>query len=308
MSTVVWLVTEPGESARTRAVLDHGRQRLAAHGIDAGPSATSGRSSSRQLRVAATGPTDDVVPDDTRVVVSLRPLSARLFVGWADEVEDGCAMSYDDWVRGAVDAAAGWDRGPLLHPELLVRQWATAVGAERVTVLAAPTPRRTLRTVERHLGVPARTLRPVPAARPLTGAEAELVRAVNRRFAEEGWPEQVRVRYVGAASRALRRSRRRLRPVPVPAPTGDEVAATADRTGDNLERLQVRVLGDPRRLSAEPAATKTPAMLPTAAAARAVAAAIGATGAAERSPHLDEAGPRDLLAEIARRVRELCSN
>src|SRR5699024_5502044 len=117
----------------------------------------------------------------------------------------------------ALDATSAPGREPLLHPEILVQHWAAAVGPERVTVVADPRPRRTLRVIERHLAVPARTLRPVTTGRPLTGPETELVRSVNLRFVEEDWSEQVRARYVGTASRALRRARRRSRPAPVPA-------------------------------------------------------------------------------------------
>jgi hypothetical protein len=136
-------------------------------------------------------------PDQTQVVITLRPLARILASQWQQFVQNRLATSYPTWLSDVLSDFATtqtpsfWKRHR--HDEL-VRRWAT-VAAEpgRVTVVVVDErdPEGLLRTFEDLVEVRPGTLDPgdVSANRSLRHAEVELLRHFNEEWRSRGWSE-----------------------------------------------------------------------------------------------------------------------
>ncbi|HVV74456.1 MAG TPA: hypothetical protein VHC43_00350 [Mycobacteriales bacterium] len=231
---------------------------------------------------------DAIGRDRLQIVLTLRPLAKILPSAWQQYVRNRLTTPYDEWLD------AMFNRAPYRHPTpsfwrrhrhgKLVTKWAKAVGPDRVSVVVVDERDRDglLRAFEGLLGVPQGLL--VPASpgtnRSLTAAEIELIRQINLEFAEHDWPEEIYHNFIrnGVIWRMLRRT-----PAPdeqriiTPMWAQERAAAAAAHAVQRIERLGVRIIGDPAALSrvdaAPPAATR-PADLPVSAGVGSVVAIL----------------------------------
>jgi hypothetical protein len=142
-------------------------------------------------------------PERTQVVVTLRPLVRILASQWQQFVQNRIVTSYPDWLEAVLtdfattETPSFWRRH---RHDLLVRRWAECAGPERVTVVVVDErdPDALLRTFDDLLGVEPRTLEPgdLGTNRSLRYAEVELVRRFNEVWRERGWSESDYTRLV----------------------------------------------------------------------------------------------------------------
>ena len=197
------------------------------------------------------------------VVATLRPLASTLPAQWQQFVQAGLRSSYDDWLTAMFDRAEGdpvptfWHRHR--HDRLIAR-WADVVGPGNVTVVVQDDPDdgSLLRTFEQLVGLHDGTLatdaREI-ADRTLTWPEAEVVRAFNQQFWQEGlgMALHARVMRYGAASYMKTRE-----PAPdeasiqTPGWAIDRATAIAREMVDAIAGSGVRVVGDLERLTVAP--------------------------------------------------------
>lgn len=210
--------------------------------------------------------------DDTRVVVTLRPLASMFPSQWQQFVQSGTTLSLEEWTEAVLthapeprSVALFWRRHR--HDEL-VRRWAGIVGPENLTVIAMDPRDKSQLTREfaAMLGLPDGLL--VPAAevtnRSLTWDEAEAIRAFNVEFEDEN----ARRRAAGKEPRrftvddrlaAWRYVKLRTpgvdeRKMLLPSGASERVSALANEIVDNVLASGVRVIGDIDLLRAVPAA------------------------------------------------------
>jgi hypothetical protein len=229
------------------------------------------------------------------VAVTLRPLVRILPSMWQQNVQTGRTASFESWLEGVfreppkTPNQAFWR---LHRHDELVRRWADAVGADRVTVVVLDERDRgrLLRVFEAFLGLRAGTLTLDDdlANRSLTLPEVEAVREFNRAFAEAALPQEVhsRVMRYGAAQLMKRRRPGANEPrVAVPGWAVERATRAQREIVDGIGRLGVRVVGDLGRLadSTAPEPTQDGAVDPAIAREVAASMAMGvlvASGAA----------------------------
>lgn len=255
----------------------------------------------------------DPAHGDVHVLLALRAPETTLARGWLRDVEAGGCLSYEEWLPGAMDGAVTSPTTELVDPRPLVEDLVRVHGASSITVSATVDSAALTAPIEQLAGLAGSFADARPGTtRPLTVGEAEMIRGVNLAFAAQRWPEDVRLHYTAAISNALRAH----------DSTGDSAAPAVpswaqarlhelhDATLALVSRTGVGVCGDLRALAPTPAGAATDPGVRPAAAARAVAAAIVASGVTERPnpgvadlSRVDEASVRQVLAEVAARLR-----
>jgi hypothetical protein len=130
---------------------------------------------------------DGLGGDQVQVLLTARPISKILPSAWQQQLRVGMRRSYDDWLHIILEGTdenkthrTFWER----HDQAgVLERWAGVIGPQRITLMVLDDSDRQLLYggVETMLGVPEGTLREVPdrANRSMTGAEAELIRALN---------------------------------------------------------------------------------------------------------------------------------
>lgn len=199
---------------------------------------------------------DDLGPERTHVVITLRPLVRILASQWQQYVQNRIVVGYDEWLHEMLDdpesparvTPSFWRRHR--HDQLVAR-WASVVGTERLTVVVVDeTDRRMLpRTFEQLLGLDEGTLvaRDLGSNRSLTWPEVELVRAFNRGWIDRDWSmaDYTRLVRFGAIRRLQQRRPATDEPrVPIPDWAVERAAAIGADMVAGIRRTGVRVIGD----------------------------------------------------------------
>ncbi|WP_122816187.1 hypothetical protein [Nocardioides pantholopis] len=208
---------------------------------------------------------DDLGPERTHVVVTLRPVFRILASQWQQYMQNRPLLGYDDALdyAGWLDRVLNSPENPGVTPSFwkrhrhdrLVQTWAEAIGADRVTAIVVDESdrRMLLRAFEDLTGLADGTLVAEAAAenRSLTLAEVSMLRAFNRRFLEHGWSAADYTRYLrfGAIRFLLER-------VPDPAEERlltpqwavDRAAELGAEMAGGIRASGVRVVGDLDRL------------------------------------------------------------
>ena len=229
--------------------------------------------------------------ENTRVVVTLRPLASMFPSQWQQFVQSGTTHSLEDWTQAVLTHAPAppsvalfWRRHR--HDEL-VRRWAGIVGPENLTVIAMDPRDKSQLTREfaAMLDLPDGLL--VPAAevtnRSLTWDEAEAIRAFNAEFerlnAERRESNREPLRFTVDERLAAWRYVKRRQPeaaerkILLPAAYADQVRELAGDVVDDILAAGVRVIGDIDSLRRVPtpdelgASTETPTTIAPALAA-----------------------------------------
>jgi len=127
------------------------------------------------------------------VALTLRPVSRILASRWQQNVQEGARYSFDQWLHWVFEqpdegkGAIFWSRHR--HDRLAAR-WASVVGPERLSVVMVDEQNKSAiyQAFEALLSLRPETLKPQNdnANRSMTAEEIELIRALNKRFAEEG--------------------------------------------------------------------------------------------------------------------------
>lgn len=259
----------------------------------------------------------------THVVITLRSPGALLPSAWQQYVKTGIDLPFDDWLDAVLGSPPDRSVTRTFHDRNdqggVVRRWADAAGADRVTVVVLDPshPRHLLDSFEGLLGVPAGTLAEQPLGgfasnRGLTVAESELFRAFNARVRPHdiGWDTFERIVRSGALARVMDRQvggDERLR---LPAWATQRAAELGAGYAETIAATGVRVLGDLATLGeqvpARPDGAVTPDSVSMDLAAEAMAGMYSA--AAWRGPDfgaIDRAGAEQEKAlRIARVKRE----
>ena len=132
------------------------------------------------------------------VLITLRPLGKIMPSQWQQHVQSGMSTPYEQWLAELLDpdsedeaAKRFWNRHR--HDRFTAR-WASAAGAERVSVLIVDDsrPEKLLHDFEALLGLPEGTLRKEKNTtnRSLTAGETEAIRLIAAAFEARGWPKQ----------------------------------------------------------------------------------------------------------------------
>lgn len=193
----------------------------------------------------------------THVVITMRPFTSMLPSLWQETLKrTGGVRSMDEWLRIVLkpEKADRPNRRIRHDHAAAVRRWATAAGAENVSVVILdPTDRAfVFNAFERMLALPEGLLAGTVTTdkrtnRSFTAPEAELVRRLNLVTRAEGleWQNHEWLVYHGVVSRMLGRE-----PGPAEAPLrlpawADELAREQElRTVAAITETGVRVLGD----------------------------------------------------------------
>jgi hypothetical protein len=234
---------------------------------------------------------DGLGGEKVHVLITLRPLAKILPSAWQQYVRNGYRAGYRPWLDrvmkdGGHEATPSfWHRH---HHDVLVERWAAVVGPERVLVLVVDEtrPDGILRSFEHITALPDGMLALERRTnRSLTGAETQLIRAMNVKYVENNWSPTVydRVFRWGAIEQMQRRT-------PDPDESGimtpewavdraNEIAAAA---AARIATMGVRVEGDLTSLSTvkyrDDATPINKVMLTPAAAAEAVTGVMVASG------------------------------
>lgn len=258
------------------------------------------------------------------VVVTLRPLARIAASQWQQYVQNGLRLPLDVWLDAIFNKPASkaptptfWQRHR--HDEL-VERWASAVGADNLTVVVADDadPMMLVHSFEALLGLPEGVL--VPEAettnRSLTHGEAEMLRLLNVEFKRLEWPPQLYARFLRYGS--VLQLKTEHKPLPVepritlPPWAAERAATIGGEMAAKIEALGVRVVGDLSSLGRMPAGSgdvAPPPVLSPEAAAQAVFGAILGSGATDPQSLRLEARPvheveaSNLVRVLARRIR-----
>jgi hypothetical protein len=204
----------------------------------------------------------DLDPSRVHVVVTLRPLALILGSQWQQYVQSGLRWTFDDWLDGIFGRSSTYVTPSfwLRHRhDQLIQRWADVVGPKNVTVVALDEGDRQMavRVFEELLGLREGTLL-LPSDfknRSLTLPEAEVIRALNVAFRDEGLsgPLQNKIMKFGAAGYLKRRE-----PAPdeqriqTPQWALDQAVAIEREMVDCISSTGVRIVGDLNALTAAP--------------------------------------------------------
>lgn len=202
--------------------------------------------------------------DRTHVVVTLRSPGALLPSAWQQYVKTGIDMTFDDWLAAVLADPPDTSVTRTFHRRNdqggVVRRWAEAAGADRVTVvvLDRSRPRFLLDTFERLLGVPTGTLAEqdlggFASNRGLTVLESELFRSFNQRVRPHGvgWDVFERVVRSGALARVMDLNEGGGERLAMPAWAATRAAALGRSYAETIAATGVRVVGDLATLGEE---------------------------------------------------------
>jgi hypothetical protein len=207
---------------------------------------------------------DDLGGARVHVVVTLRPLTAILPAQWQQFVQAGLRASYDDWLAAMFDRVEGapvptfWHRHR--HDRLIAR-WVDVAGPANVTVVVQDDPDdgKVLRTFEQLVGLQDGTLAAearMTADRSMTWPEAEVVRAFNQLFWQEGLGAALHarvMRYGAASYMKAREPAADEAPIQTPGWAIDRATDVAREMVGAIAASGVRVVGDLERLTVAPA-------------------------------------------------------
>ena len=255
--------------------------------------------------------------DRTHVVVTLRSPGALLPSAWQQYVKTGIDMPFDDWLAAVLADPPDTSVTQTFHRRNdqggVVRRWAEAAGADRVTVvvLDRSRPRFLLDTFERLLGVPAGTLAEqdlggFASNRGLTVLESELFRSFNQRVRPHGvgWDVFERVVRSGALARVMDLDEGGGERLAMPAWAAKRAAGLGRSYAETIAATGVRVVGDLATLGEEVPARDDdgapPTQVPMDLAAEAMAGMYSA--AAWRGPFFGEPDQAGEEAEKALRI------
>lgn len=271
-------------------------------------------------------------PERVHLLYVARRLDRLLPSQWQERVKARLTTSFEEYLRIVLE-------GPADHPlarltwgpqdaAAVVARWAEHLPVERIAVLVSDEHDHGVipRAFESLLGLPGGLLDPIPerSNRSLGYLECEVVRRLNQVAADDGWTPQQYWRLIqSGAVEELKRN-----PVDGPRIAGlpgwalDAVAVRADAQVEAIAASGARVLGDLDNLRV--AGRVEPADLPPAiedvpvevvpAITRGLVAGTETLHSQERreavraaassgGPALAEAGGRELLRALARRVR-----
>ena len=200
----------------------------------------------------------DLDPLRAHVVVTLRPLAKILASRWQQNVQEGARIPYAEWLREVLDAPDGehgkrfWSRQ---RHDALIRRWADAVGAERVTVVVVDESHQEalLTRFEEMLGLIGGTLVSQRDAsnRSLVVDEIEAVREFNRQYFEEHFSKSLHYKMM-ARGAALHLKARTPSPNERKLATPSWAIEKANHFGqevvESIRTLKVHVVGDVKAL------------------------------------------------------------
>ncbi len=205
---------------------------------------------------------DDLGTDRVHVVATLRPLTRIMPSQWQQGVRNGATVSYEAWLRSIFEkpsskaAESFWLRH---RHDALVARWAAAAGTDRVTVVVLDDDDQSLvlRVFERLLGLTEGTLAADRdlSNRSLNQPEIEFLRGFNARFraARLSRPLYHQVVTRGAAFHMRARTPGPGEPrIETPAWALERAQETAEEMVAAIVASGVRLVGDPRHLTAPP--------------------------------------------------------
>lgn len=205
---------------------------------------------------------DSLGGDRVHVVSVVRRLDRYLPSHWQERVKAREVRSYDEWLRLVLsETDTGWQWRNVWHAhrvEDAVRRWTDIVGSDRMTLVVADESDHDLlpRTFEELLGLPAGLLELEAGRsnRSLGYDELEMLRALNRVFVEERFPDWAYAQLVqGGLVRSLQRrgAQRRRPPLGLPEWAAERVAELSRQQAEAVRASGVRVVGDPDGLVRE---------------------------------------------------------
>jgi hypothetical protein len=191
--------------------------------------------------------------DDVRVVVTARDLARQIPAVWQEGVKNRLEGGYRDFLDGILRSEQGRERvGGFWQPQYLpgvVERWADVVGADNVTVVTVPPPGADKQELWNRfslaLGLPPLTyVFPESGGNPSLGVvESELLRRLNGKLPDIGWPEyeaRIKKRFAERTLVTFSGSAR----LQVPDDYRDEVAAVGVEIVEALAASGCRVVGD----------------------------------------------------------------
>lgn len=204
--------------------------------------------------------------EETRVVITLRPLVRIVPSQWQQYMQNRAAMNYDDdltyedWLELilAETPPAGltpsfWRRH---RHDRLIERWVAEVGADRVTVVVVDDSdrRMVLDVFEKLVGLRPGTLEPQTESfnRSLTVEELALVRAFNREFVARDWDVADYTSYLrfGAVRHLLaQRPSADAARLATPQWAVDRICAMGAEMAERIRATGVSVIGDPALLA-----------------------------------------------------------
>jgi hypothetical protein len=191
--------------------------------------------------------------DDVRVVVTARDLARQIPAVWQEGVKNRLDGGYRAFLDGILRSEQGRERvGGFWQPQNLpavVQRWADVVGAGNVTVVTVPPPGADKQELWNRfataLELPALAyVFPESGGNPSLGVvESELLRRLNGKLPDLGWPEyeaRIKKRFAERTLVTFSTSAR----LQVPDEYRDEVAAAGAEMIDALDASGCRVVGD----------------------------------------------------------------
>lgn len=261
----------------------------------------------------------DLGAERLHVLYVVRRLDRLLPSQWQQRAQSFKRMSYDAYL-GVVLAESSRHRERkafwAAHDvAAVVDRWAALVGAERCTVIVVGEGDRELlpRTVEGLLGLPGGILNPQPGRNASLSLNAvEVMRRVNRTFAERDWPDGVYYHLVkNGMLPELKRAGRGSDELSIPAVPAGHAERLRELSEDRAAAVEalaargVRVVGDPAglRIVENVAAADQPPAVETIAMDSVVAAVAGTVAGMMALEEREEARHRRRLARVRRRAR-----
>jgi hypothetical protein len=201
----------------------------------------------------------DLGGDRVQIAVTLRPLTKILASRWQQNVQEGTALPYSEWLTAVLrDPDSDFYKRFWLrqqHADLIDR-WVNVVGPGRVTVLVADDENRNdlLRGIEQLLGLRAETLVPPVTSlnRSLTAAEVESIRLFNVAYRAAKLPVSLRYKLMsrGGAELLKRRTVEQGEPrIVTPAWAVEEARVIAQKMVTQIAASGVHIIGDLTKLT-----------------------------------------------------------
>ncbi|HET7736634.1 MAG TPA: hypothetical protein VFK52_11695 [Nocardioidaceae bacterium] len=199
----------------------------------------------------------DLGGEAAHVVAVARRLDKYLPSQWQEQVKAGVTRSFDNWLRLVLTeedngSYARWNVWMGHDVEALVHRWLDVVPPDRFTLLVADESDHSLlpRTFESMLGLPAGLLRANPrrSNRGLSWAEAELVRSLRKALRGTAWPREEFQRLLVDELKLHEAPTVGPRSAWIPDWAHERIRELSDARIAAVQRLPVRVVGDPERL------------------------------------------------------------
>ncbi len=211
----------------------------------------------------------EAIGDRTHILITLRSIGAILPSAWQQYVKAGVTLSFDDWLKAVIGDPPDRTVTKRFHVRndqgAVVRRWAKAAGADRVTVIVADAnrPRLLLDSVEQLLAVSPGTLADretsgYSANRGMTMPEAEMFRALNERIDghDVSWDDFERIMRDGAQRRVLELDATQGERPLLPLWAAQRAQELGKLYAEQIAAAGVQVIGDLEQL-AEPVRTRS---------------------------------------------------